>query len=287
MSNKRVNPETLEPSTPAVSVRARFPGDYDAGEPKTTTMTGSNLARRLLRPFVRPVLRSLDAHLDARLAPVVAQSQALAHRLEFVRKEVLLELRYERAGANQPAALEPSLLHPERLEAMAGDIRLNLGAGHLPHPDYLNVDTRPLDGIDLVADVRALPFDEDSLAEVYSAHVLEHFPVEELRRVLLPYWVSLLRPGGSFVAVVPDLDTMIIEYSAGRLPFEELREVLYGSQEYEGDFHHNGFTQSSIRALFEQAGLTGVEVRAFGRRNGMCYEMEVAGVRAGPPDTGV
>jgi hypothetical protein len=69
------------------------------------------------------------------------------------------------------------------------------------------------------------------------------------------------------------------------MSFEELREVTYGTQEYEGDFHYNGFSQATLRALLETAGLTDVSFRASGRRNGMCYEMEIVGVRpaAAPP----
>jgi hypothetical protein len=228
----------------------------------------------------------MDAHLDAQVAPLLAHTQALSHRLEFVRKEILLELRYALGSAHRDGVVEGSIVNPTKLEEMGDRIRLNIGAGHLGRPEYLNVDARPLEGIDVVADVRSLPFGERSVAELFSAHVLEHFPVEELRRVLLPYWVSLLRPGGAFVAVVPDLETMIAEYTAGRLAFEELREVTYGSQEYDGDFHFNGFSQASIRTLFEEAGLSDVGVRVAGRRNGMCYEMEVAGVRAPDPSAG-
>jgi hypothetical protein len=234
--------------------------------------------RRLLRPFVRPILREVDARLDARAAILLAHTQAISHRLEFVRKEILFELRYAhdvRSGAGG----EGSIVRPEKLAAMGADVRINIGAGHLSRPEYMNVDARPLDGIDVVADVRSLPFEKESIAELFSAHVLEHFPVEELRRVLLPYWVSLLRPGGEFVAVVPDFETMVAEYVAGRLAFEELREVTYGSQEYEGDFHFNGFSQASLQSLLEEAGLSNIVVRVSGRRNGMCYEMEVAGVR--------
>ena len=245
-------------------------------------MTGKQLARAVLRPVARPVLRRLDARLDDRLAAQTARVEQLNRRLEFIRKEILFELRHSSRAGEPGGAIESSLLNPAKLEQMAGLVRLNLGAGHVSRPEYLNVDTRALDGIDLVADVRSLPFEGDSVAEIYSSHVLEHFPVEELGKVLLPYWVSLLRPGGEFVAVVPDMETMITEYVAGRMEFEELREVIYGSQEYDGNFHFNGFSQASIRTLFEDAGLTEVEVRASGRRNGLCYEMEIAGVRPAP-----
>jgi hypothetical protein len=240
-------------------------------------MTRTALAKRAVRPLARPFLRLLDE----RLATVVARVDALAARLEFVRKELLLELRY--SGGNEPGRqhIEPSVVNADKLAGMRDELRVNLGAGHLSRPDYVNVDGRALDGIDVVADLRDLPFEPGSVSEVYSAHVLEHFPVEELRRVLLPHWVSRIAPGGRFVAVVPDLDTMVAEYAAGRLDFDALREVLYGSQEYDGDFHFNGFTLASLGSLLEEAGLCDVTAVAVGRRNGLCYEMEVAASRPG------
>jgi len=274
-----------------------------------------------LRPIVAPFLRRIDGRVRAQLAgvdaalsvmraeidgfnrsiPALLQStpregtaersfrrelDELARRVEFVRREVLFELRYGRPeGGAAHAEIVGRVVNPAKLHAMGDAIRLNLGAGHVTRAGYLNVDARELDGIDVVADVRHLPFEKATVAEIYSAHVLEHFPLEELRTVLLPYWSSLLAAGGEFVAVVPDMETMISEYVAGRMSFEELREVTYGTQEYEGDFHYNGFSQATLRALLETAGLTDVSFRASGRRNGMCYEMEIVGVRptAAPP----
>jgi hypothetical protein len=278
-------------------------------------MGWKQLVKAPLRPIVAPFLRRIDARARAQLAgvdaalgvmraeldgfnrsiPYLLQSTSsegagersfrreldeLARRVEFVRKEVLFELRYGRhQGGAADAVIEGRVINAAKLRDMGDAIRLNLGAGHVGRAGYLNVDARALDDIDVVADVRHLPFEKATVAEIYSAHVLEHFPLEELRTVLLPYWASLLSPGGEFVAVVPDMETMITEYVAGRMSFEELREVTYGTQEYEGDFHYNGFSQASLRALLETAGLSDVSFRASGRRNGMCYEMEIVGVR--------
>ena len=119
------------------------------------------------------------------------------------------------------------------------------------------------------------------MSEIYSAHLLEHFPEEELSRELLPYWYSLLRPGGRFAAVVPDTETMLTELAAGRMSFSDFREVTFGGQEYDGDFHFNMFSRASICRVLEKAGFVGAHVEAAGRRNGLCYEM---GVVAGKPD---
>jgi hypothetical protein len=267
-------------------------------------MTWKQILKAPLRPLVRPLLDRLEAGSRAQLAElagtitalgaevadldrsVTADLDELAKRFEFVRKEMLFELRYGKREVKVEGSdheIEPRILNAKKWEAMAQAIRLNLGAGHVTNDGYLNVDARELPDIDVLADVGNLPVEKGSVAEIYAAHLLEHFPVEELRSVLLPYWVSLLREGGEFVAVVPDMETMIREYAAGRMSFEELREVTYGTQEYEGDFHFNGFSQESLRALFESAGLGETSVRVAARRNGMCYEMEIVGVRASAP----
>ncbi len=275
-------------------------------------MKPKQVLKRTARPFAGPLLAWLDRRARHAVVPLQVQVDTLQlqfdrtmpvilnqissqlasdrnharsfdelyRRTEFIRREIMFELRY--ATGEQPRAVpehETRILNPAKLAEMGDDVRINLGAGHIPLDPYLNVDQRPLDGIDVVADVRDLPFEKGSLGEIYSTHVLEHFPLEELRRVLLPYWTALLKPGGRFVAVVPDMETMISECAAGRVPFEDFREVAYGSQEYEGDFHFNGFSQDLLTSILSEAGLSDVHIRQAGRRNGLCYEMEVEGRR--------
>ncbi|TMC05694.1 MAG: hypothetical protein E6J41_21190 [Chloroflexi bacterium] len=206
---------------------------------------------------------------------------AIRDRLEFARNELMYEIRYggREPGGAEAEVTEPRIVKPDRLAERGDDVQLNLGCGHIPLPGFLNVDSRELGGVDIVADVHRLPFDPGTLTRIHSAHLLEHFPLEELRRTLLPYWTSLLRPGGRLTAVVPDAEAMISEFSAGRLSFEELRLVTFGQQEYDKDFHFNMFSRASIQDLLQQAGLQDVRVVASGRRNGICYEMEVEGRR--------
>jgi hypothetical protein len=239
--------------------------------------------------------RRLSEDVRNQIEQLAYRADYVENRVEFMRRELLLEARYgavERgvgvAGAGstgQDAAglAAARIVRPDRVKEQGADIRLNLGAGHIPDPEYLNVDSRELDGIDIVADVRTLPFDDGTVAEIYSAHFLEHFPVEELRRAVLPRLVALLREGGRFVAVVPDMETMIAECAAGRMPYDEFFESAYGGQEYEGDFHFAGFTAASLSKLLEEAGLSDVDVVVTGRRNGLCYEMRLEAVR--PPAT--
>lgn len=207
---------------------------------------------------------------------------AVEQRVEHARKELLFELRYGgRDRGVLDAVVEPKVLNPDKVERMGGDLRLNLGSGAFAVEGYLNVDVREIEGVvDVVAELHNLPFEPGSVSEMFSSHVLEHFPEEELVRRLLPYWVGLLKPGGRFRAVVPDAEAMMRAWNEGRMTFEEIRTVTFGEQEYEGDFHFTMFTPDSLAAHLEQAGLTDVEVVAQGRRNGLCFEMELQARRA-------
>jgi SAM-dependent methyltransferase len=207
----------------------------------------------------------------------------LPQRIEFVRTELMFEMRYGSTAAIQgtkPEKIAIDILSPDKLSLQRFQgIRLNLGCGHIALEGYLNVDTRALPGVDIVADVASIPFGESEVSEIFSSHVLEHFPQEQLRRQLLPYWAKLLKPGGAFVAIVPDADAMIQDYVKGDYLYSHLREVFFGSQDYDGDFHFNMFVPEQLKDLFLEAGLSNFQVTVRGRKNGACLEMEVRGYK--------
>ncbi len=204
----------------------------------------------------------------------------LWERVEFVRREVLYEMKYGSNGTAAPERIEARIVQPEKLaEATSNGLRLNLGCGHVALDGYINVDQRALPGVDIVSDIGDVPVPEASAREVFSSHVLEHVPQEELRRRLLPYWRGLLARNGAFRAIVPDGEAMLAGYADGTYPFDEFREVLFGAQDYEGDFHYNLFTAASLTALLEEAGFVNIEVPVKGRRNGKCFEFEIRATR--------
>ncbi len=253
------------------------------------TIASQNAASRETERQLRALatrIRSLEVGAEGHGNSIVD----IFDRIEFVRREILLEQRYAAPVATEvhseatktDAPVRAHVTNEEKFRRMRGNVRLNVGAGHVLRDGYLNVDFRELPGIDIVADIRELPFGREEVKEIYSAHLLEHFPVEELRRVVLPRWVSMLEDGGRLVSVVPDVETMVSEHAAGRMPFEDFIEVIYGGQEYDGDFHYSGFSQETLTGLLLEAGLEDVKVIEEGRRNGVCYEMEIEAVRRTP-----
>ena len=212
------------------------------------------------------------------LSHLVGIQQRLDERLEFCRREILFEIQYgggwRREGASNSVSWQ--IIAQEKYNAdIAEGLRINLGCGHISLPDYINIDSRALPGVDIVADVADLKLPQGSVREIFSAHLLEHFPQEQLERALLPHWKQLMGTGGMFRAIVPDGEAMALALSRGEMCYEDFREVLFGAQDYTGDFHFNMFTPESLTRLLRQAGFKDINVLDRARRNGKCFEFEI------------
>jgi predicted SAM-dependent methyltransferase len=234
--------------------------------------------------------RAMEERLSERLEFTRAMEERLSERLEFTRAETMFELRAKLPGGTMPsvpggastAPVVGRIIATDKVRAQqeAGALRLNLGCGHVPLDGYVNADMRELPGVDAVAEVASLPFEPGSIAEIHSAHLLEHFPLEHLRRVVLPHWQHMLCPGGVLRAVTPDAEAMLADFAAGEMSFADLREVTYGLQEYDGDYHFNMFSRDALTHLLREAGFVEITFAFQGRKNGKCRDMEIRGVRA-------
>ncbi|CAB5037144.1 unannotated protein [freshwater metagenome] len=191
-----------------------------------------------------------------------------------------MDLR-ERLPAGPPleSLPEPQVLLEGGIEALreqgGGVLRVNLGAGEKPLKGYVNTDARALPEIDVVADIRRLPFEAGSLEELCSQHLVEHFRFHEFRTVILPYWQSLLAPSGQLRVVCPDLSALVDSAATGNLSMDQLAVAIFGLQDYSGDDHLAMYTPDSLTEMLLEAGFVKVEVVASGRRNGGTYEMEL------------
>lgn len=264
-------------------------GIADVNHRQIVSVSDNNNLVKSVPVVVRKLTRDIHAlqqemtGANGRLNNNASSLEYLFGRVEFVRRELMFEMRYGASSVmdkKKSFETETQIISREKVEdAKVSGIRLNLGCGHVPLDGYLNVDRRALPGVDIVAEIDALPFEKNQVAEISSAHMLEHFPQEELRRNLLPYWFSLLKSGGKFRAIVPDAEGMIQAYHSNEYTFDRLREVTFGGQDYDGDFHYNMMTTESLRTLLEEAGFSGFTVLAKNRENGGCKEFEIVASR--------
>ncbi|MBC6417822.1 MAG: methyltransferase type 11 [Prochloron sp. SP5CPC1] len=80
--------------------------------------------------------------------------------------------------------------------------------------------------------VRGLPVSENSCSGVYACHILEHLCLEEFRLALLNTF-NILKPGGIFRLIVPDLEIAAKNYLSSDSPtasIEFLKSTMIGTK---------------------------------------------------------
>lgn len=82
-------------------------------------------------------------------------------------------------------------------------INVCLGCGMRPIKDFINVDMNPKVKPDVVRDIeRGLPFDDNSIDNIYSAHFMEHVAPDNINFVMSEIW-RVLKNTGKFQCIVP------------------------------------------------------------------------------------
>jgi len=77
--------------------------------------------------------------------------------------------------------------------------KIELGGGDSPYGcGFLNVDVRALPTVDIVADIRSLPFENESIEEIFTSNVLEHFNYNDVVRILEESY-RVLKTGGKII----------------------------------------------------------------------------------------
>lgn len=148
--------------------------------------------------------------------------------------------------------------------------RLNLGCGSKILDGYVNVDVAPSrngKAPDVQCDItQRLPFDEGSVDEVLTIHVVEHLWRWEVVDILKE-WTRVLKPGGKMVVECPNLKTACemflkdVRNSAGAgRESQKTMWVLYGDPGWKDPLmcHRWGYTPASLMAVMSEAGLVGL-----------------------------
>lgn len=134
-------------------------------------------------------------------------------------------------------------------------MKINLGCGSDILKGWENVDIRAGDGVDVVCNVSALPFDDNSVERIYASDVLEHIMYAQVPTALKE-WYRVLMHRGTLTIKVPSLSTIAMNYVRHELDTKEFVRLVYGGQE-EGDIanaHKSGFDPQYLSILLKHAG---------------------------------
>ena len=136
-------------------------------------------------------------------------------------------------------------------------LKLNLGCGTDHHQDCVNIDIRAVSGVDLICDIRELPYKPEEVDEIRAYDVLEHFPYAQVPKIITK-WIDLLKKGGLIIARVPDLEKILAALLKSSLPVFEAQRLVFGGQDHEYNFHSTGFSQGLLEGLLLGCGCSEV-----------------------------
>ena len=137
---------------------------------------------------------------------------------------------------------------------------LNLGCGNRVYDEYpqgyfcVNMDERAsLTTVDVVGDVTNLElFNAGEFDYILASDILEHFPISRTASILTE-WVRVLATGGLIEFRVPNLAEICKQYNGSNA--RHISWLLYGGQDYSGNFHYVCFDKTSLISICEELGL--------------------------------
>jgi len=156
------------------------------------------------------------------------------------------------------------LLLPEYEKQGHSLSKLHLGCGNVHINGWCNVDVLKTGSTDLVFDILSLPgISDNSVNEIYSCHVLEHFPHAEVNKIL-SRWYEVLKTNAVIRISVPDLDAITRIYQKNISHFQIPGNqpwigLIYGGQKDQYDFHKTGYNFCYLKYLLEQVGFKNIE----------------------------
>lgn len=136
-------------------------------------------------------------------------------------------------------------------------MKLNLGCGSKKIEGFTGVDIK---AADVVADIRKLPFDDDSADEIMAIHVCEHFYIHEIIPTLVE-WRRVLKPGGTMALELPCLDKVLMHFAKGS-PENFTLWPLYGDPNTHKDgepaLHKWCWSKDQFRKVLKSAGFDNI-----------------------------
>ena len=138
-------------------------------------------------------------------------------------------------------------------------MKLHIGCGERYLPGFRHLDARAFPHVDYVGRAEDLSmFDDDSVEEIYACHILEHFPRAAIADVLKEWYRVLLPDGGILRVAVPDFEAIADEYRVAK-ELDQVMGLLYGGQNYEGNFHYQTYDFARMKRLLSEAGFRSAE----------------------------
>jgi predicted SAM-dependent methyltransferase len=161
-------------------------------------------------------------------------------------------------------------------------MKLHLGCGKNVKEGYINIDKYvQFDGVENL-DIFNLPFDNDSVNEIITEHLIEHIPFKD-EEIFWKECFRLLKKEGVLIVEAPDMEWLCEQFLQANDEFTEFYQVgaldhyfghgksiehrwgmitthFFGNQNGDGQFHYNGYTEQKMKSIGSIVGFSKVEI---------------------------
>lgn len=139
-------------------------------------------------------------------------------------------------------------------------LKLHLGCQEKYLEGYVNIDlpqeahTVQKAKVDVYADVRTLSYQAESVDEVRSHHLLEHFSRQEAL-LLLARWHKWLKMGGVLHVETPDFEESAKKFLSGSLDEQFMfARHIFGSHEADWAYHKDFWSENKYTFVLRELG---------------------------------
>jgi predicted SAM-dependent methyltransferase len=139
-------------------------------------------------------------------------------------------------------------------------VKLHLGCQEKYLEGYVNIDLPPdahtvrKAKVDIEADVRTLSYKQETVDEVRSEHLLEHFSRQEAL-LLLARWHKWLKMGGVLHVETPDFEESAKKFLKGSLDEQfMLARHIFGSHEADWAYHKDFWSEGKYAYVLRELG---------------------------------
>lgn len=240
-------------------------GNYGESAPKTSIF---NLKYSIVNLILSSFIKPSNTIKDFLICP-----KCLSDKLEIKNQEIVC--RHCGQVYQWPNNQPPNLIVFERLpqnqqsrhQPSAGtDLTLDVGAG-ANQSGTINIDIRPLKGIDVVCNALYLPFRDHSFSKVIHNQVLEHFSYEdaltllkEINRVLKPDGIlEFWTPNFQALGILQAWLTSPICYYYPKIP--TIYPPLGGVQDYPENVHLSQWNRKLVAFYTRSSGFKMIKNR--------------------------
>ncbi len=140
-------------------------------------------------------------------------------------------------------------------------IKLHLGCGNMILDGYINCDLYT--NAQVICDIKQLPYEDNSIDEIYNCHVIEHLDFFEGQNAIRE-WHRVLIPNGKLIIETPDL----IETCKALLVSDckyMLYSQLFGDPWIPGQVHKFLYSEEQLVWTLKNNGFTNMTRNIAGR----------------------